>query len=180
MNLPKGLLRSLGARQTVAYVGAGFCVPCGMPAWEQLIGQALEYGSDQVDDPGMRKTIRNARLALRSGELTVAATFVNQLLSTSDLRQVIQDAFDSELLSRCNATARARMQKRMANLAAGPWAGIITTNFDNLIETGLTQSERGTVRCDGTDEHLGGLLARSHGRYSFANSTAPFLAGRAF
>jgi hypothetical protein len=88
-----------------------------------------------------------------------AASGIKRILSREELRRRLTDAFDSSKLQRLERSKQQRMLRRMENLVLGPWAGVITTNFDTLIELGFSRFlQASPFSCDGGKDSLGNVL----------------------
>jgi hypothetical protein len=60
------------------------------------------------------------------------------------------------------------MLGRLRNLVSGPWSGIITTNYDTLIEYGLGQYTRGNyLQTTANDDDFGAILCTEAGKQRF-------------
>lgn len=165
MTLPLGvyprILRDyLTARQCVAFVGAGFSMPCGMPSWgDLLLYLCSEADKSAISDEDMR-TLLDCKDAVSAGAYEIAASGLRRLLGKQELRRCVDEMFSLERLNSCLPDAKKRMLSRMENLVCGPWAGIITTNFDMLIEHAYERSPQFALpfRADASMSALGNIL----------------------
>lgn len=166
MKLPYGIfppkLREyLAARECVAFVGAGFSMPCGMPAWGRLLEELLAEADKTSLDAIKKRVLRDSREAWRAGRYATAASGLRELIFPEVLRKCLNKAFDAARLNSLqDEEAKKQMLGRMENLVLGPWAGIITTNYDKLIENAFDRfvTEPSPVRCDGSQSALGNIL----------------------
>jgi hypothetical protein len=157
---PPKLAEYLAARECVAFVGAGFSVPCGMPSWAELLGDLLEEAAKSITTPEEDASLKDCRHALEASFFLTAASGVRDLLSKEQLRNHLIGAFDGSRMRKISQNKQRQMLARMENLVLGPWAGIITTNYDNLIENAFDRFAFSTppFRCDGSQNSLGNVL----------------------
>jgi len=139
----EGLCDILAGGRCVAFVGAGFSRPIGMPTWAELLNElvlsAERFGKDA-------DTLILCRRCIEERDFTVAATIVRRLLPSAEIDAAVQRAFSESKFTNAPTAQKAIMIRRMKALAGGPWAGIITTNYDTLIERALTDSESRRAR----------------------------------
>jgi len=118
------------------------------------------------------------------------------MLLPSDFDEVLQQEFGARKLAEASWERRRAQLRRLRGLTRGPWAGIVTTNYDALIETALAERivggtssqmdtpqssgfyDRDVAIVQGDDSRLGAILARPpaggflvkiHGSISGAN-----------
>lgn len=166
---PQKLRKYLTARECVAFVGAGFSMPCGMPGWSSLLGTLVDEAESSVTtDDGLR-ILKDCRVAISQGRFPAAASSIKQLVSNEELRRCLHSAFDTSRLQQVDAKSRGQMLSRMEYLVQGPWAGIITTNFDTLIENAYDRFPRSSspIRCLGPQGALGSVLCLPFGSGEF-------------
>lgn len=162
MMVPELLRNRLARRQCVVYVGAGFSMACGMPGWLILLKRLLEYAkkADVDDTSENRKTLYLAcENALENGEYIIAASIIRKLLSPGDLDECVQQQFGNHVLIRAEKSKQKQMYERLNLLVNSPWAGIVTTNYDMLIEFTLGKLDREIKMSSGDDPRLGIILA---------------------
>jgi hypothetical protein len=168
MQAPLILRERIEQRKCVAFVGAGFSMACGMPGWWRLIQALISTAHASAVDPAQKALIENARRALDSGSLPLAASIVRQALTASELDLAVRRQFDLAVFRNCPPGAKLRMTQRLKNLVTAPWAGIITTNYDELVEHALSKwSEFENHRSTGLDYRLGSILAGGQGEQFF-------------
>ena len=152
--LPNYLYR----RECVAYVGAGFSMAAGMPGWSGLV-RYLASGPRQI--LGHSSVV--AETLLSSGDLTGAASVLKASLSPRDLELALNHLFGTEAYRRCSSDGREQMDQRVGSLLRCNWAGVITTNYDRLIENGLDCSHDAdwiaNVQNHGDPKSLGHILS---------------------
>jgi hypothetical protein len=127
-------------KRCVAYVGAGFSRACGMPDWWGLVERLIAYGEQWLAP----ERLLPARAALDSTNLPMAASLVKEILTPSLINECLSETFGSVGFSRADIEARRRMTYRMYDLVRATWAGIVTTNYDNLIEQALAPAIEST------------------------------------
>lgn len=154
--LPQALEEAAEIGNCVAFVGAGFSRAAGMPSWGGLLTAILEQAKKQYSDEVSLVSIRACEEALAAGDFIVAASELRAILNPAELNRFISDELREE---RINALPRPVQQKlaiRSAALVDGPWAGIITTNYDTLIERALSKvTGRNVTRSITPDHNLG-------------------------
>jgi hypothetical protein len=154
-----GIRDLIATGNCVAFVGAGFSRPVGMPNWEGLLLQIVEAAEHFGKAAEVTK---QCRACIDNREYALAAHLIRKELSDVDIRRVVTSAFDTEKLYRASEPARTTMMKRIKALCGSPWAGIITTNFDSLIEVGLREESERQVRVNlHADTRLGIALNTS-------------------
>ena len=136
----------LRRRKAVAYVGAGFSMACGMPNWVGLLNRIVDAVKES--ETGRSLGREALRKAIEIGDLPLAASLARKSVSCSELNSIVQDTFGNETLAKCDGRSHMRMSNRLSNLVNGRWAGIITTNYDCLIETAIAQQDLPYVRAD--------------------------------
>lgn len=160
--LPELLGSRLKKRQCVAFVGAGFSMACGMPGWDHLLSNVISnaesgvYGSENID------ILKACREAIKQKKYTVVADMIRNLLMTSDFDEYVRSQFSLNVFHNSTIDAKKQMTSRMEKLATSPWAGIITTNYDELIEYALEKwTTLDVVKSNGADPRLGSILCNS-------------------
>ena len=123
-NIPPRLVEEINDGNCVAFLGAGFSVPAGLPGWVELL-----RGLARVE--GVRAEVAgHVEVLLRKG-------------SAHDLDQAAQMLEDELQRPRFAASLRAllsqkresdEMQKRLTALRGIPFRAILTTNFDNVLD----------------------------------------------
>lgn len=160
MHIPDLLHLRLRRRQCTAFVGAGFSMPCGMPGWGGLLTTLLKTAKMGSTSPSSTADLQAAESALKGNNYALAASLLREVMPSAELDAAVLSAFDLSCYRSSSADVKKRMSLRMKNLANGPWAGIITTNYDQLIEYGLGKWTDGEVnQTSGSDRRLGTVLA---------------------
>jgi len=147
----------------VAYVGAGFSMPCGMPAWFGLLKGLLDVARDAKCSGPVAESygaLETCERALDNSQLAMAASILRKLLSPADLDEAIRQRFGNHVLAQAGKLDRDTMEARMKHLVRGPWVGILTTNYDTLIEKALGRwVDREVVMVNEDNPRLGSVLA---------------------
>lgn len=168
MLVPETLQNLLLQRQCVAFVGAGFSMVCGMPGWKGLLLRLYEEARASVTDESHESVIRRVEDALNRDELLLAVSLIRQILPVIGLNRAISRQYDMAAFHDAPADQQARMLERLDNLVNGPWSGIITTNYDSLIELGLGRFTRGNfIESSAMDENFGAILCGQSSRQRF-------------
>ncbi|MEO5917086.1 MAG: SIR2 family protein [Luteolibacter sp.] len=156
--IPHQLAEYIKKRRCIAFVGAGFSRICGMPDWAGLMLSLLEYC--QKLDADSNK-IEACRIELDHGNLVEAADTLRDMLQPAEYGDFLKDQFSWDRYAKAPTHIHDRMKTRLHNLEAAPWAGIITTNFDELIGSVCN----GWFSCSGDDRSLGYVLSRNERFY---------------
>src|SRR5262249_9396282 len=133
--LPADFRERLRARQCVAFVGAGFSMACGMPGWDGLLRKVLADASNAFAESADR--LQECESAIAQGQFSHAAESLRRLMADGEFDESVRLQFNSNVLRSAPEEKKARMLRRMENLVRAPWAGIVTTNYDELIEDAL-------------------------------------------
>jgi len=120
-------------KRCVAYVGAGFSRACGMPDWCGLVERLIAYGEQWLTPD----RILPARAALQTNNLPMAASLIKDILTPSLINDCLSETFGSVGFGRASIEKKRQMTSRMSDLVRATWAGIVTTNYDDLIERAL-------------------------------------------
>ncbi len=136
--MPKLLWELMERGRCVAFVGAGFSMACGIPSWGQLLTELLTFARDNARNADPAK-LNACQELIRKGRLIRAASELKTLFVPSETAKFFRDQFQGAIRMKVAApAARLRMQARIDALAKAPFAGVVTTNFDDLIsETGF-------------------------------------------
>lgn len=147
---PKELVKSCVAGDCVAFIGAGMGAQAGLPIWRALVQALLhEVNSRQLLDASQSRSLQEA---LSDGQIDLVA---DGLVSGLRGQEEVLYAFLSRTFLRPGLRpSRAHNLLRSLNLSA-----VLTTNFDNLLET--TFGERiGAVYTPEDAENLLGAVTK--------------------
>lgn len=131
-------------------------MPLGFPSWHGLLQNLLVYAKDNSHPDTSGMILESARRQISRGHFVEAADKLKGLISKSDFSVFLNQQFSTrqrELTA--SGEVKDRMKSRLQNLLSIPWAGIITTNFDDFI-----RGDGFDWRVNGTDPDLGHLLSR--------------------
>ncbi len=141
-----------------------------MPSWGQLLEQLLTAARESVSagDVDKRKLLDACESEVKAGHYMTASIGIRALLTRQELARLLSNAFSLDRLKRLPQADKARMLARMENLVLGPWCGMMTTNYDTLIETAIDTFCRtaAPLRADG-GASLGHVLCVSAGTPNF-------------
>lgn len=154
--LPLPLQGWIKAGNCVAFVGAGFSMPLGFPSWHQLMENLLEYSSRHIQSSEKERVLANAAKHIASGSLPSAASELKRLLTKADFSVFLNQQFSTRVReATADEAEKERMRRRLRWLVSAPWAGIVTTNFDDYI-----RADGFDWRASGNDPDLGHILSR--------------------
>jgi hypothetical protein len=131
------LLESFRAGDCIAFIGAGFSAPVGLPLWKPLLnGLVNRLENVHSDEPERLKLLGYARRCIEDGQLPRAASVISEASPSTQIDQVLKRLYNANRqfteLDERDPKKRA-MRERLDALLALPWAGIVTTNYDTLI-----------------------------------------------
>ncbi len=155
-------LSHLIGRRCVAFVGAGFSAPAGMPNWEGLLKALIDrvVRSSPIAS-GTKVQINTCLEAIGNAEFQLAGSLVARLLQPPEIIAEINSQFGIHRLHNARSELRRVMEERLQSLLLLPWQGIITTNYDKLIEYGLqTYAPAKAVEAIDAGRQLGTLLCQ--------------------
>jgi SIR2-like domain len=159
--VPEELARHVVARRCVAFIGAGFSAAIGMPNWGELLKSLVERAATASMQEGSDASMALCRAAIEQGEYQLAASMIARLLQPPEIASEIEEQFGLHKFQRAKGPQRRIMEERLAHLLAVPWQGILTTNYDKLIEVGLQQhSSTRAVEAIDAGKQLGTLLCQ--------------------
>lgn len=160
--LPSVMTDLMLQRSCVAFVGAGFSMACGMPGWEGLMRILVNYGAQWLPSG----TFGQVEELLDAKDLPMAAALLREIMAPAQINDCLNDTFGPAALQRATSTQQRRMRTRMKSLVDSGWAGIVTTNFDALIEQALWKQADGAdwlsdIQIDGDPSRLCEVLVRA-------------------
>ncbi|MCP4597275.1 SIR2 family protein [Neptuniibacter sp.] len=180
MNIPRQLRRWVERRQCVAFVGAGFSSPAGMPGWGKLLDRLLDIARDAQINSDQDMYLEGVEEAIKRYNYAMAVQQIEQIMTRADLDQAIARQFSMDVFHKTSQGDQERMLDRMRCLVTAPWAGIITTNYDELVEQGLGRFYKGghPSQGNGNDIRLGNVLSiESHSDLFFVKLHGSVAAG---
>ena len=129
-------------------------MPANFPSWKEMIRLLLEASRSNGADTRMPNEFQMAIDYLNNGEYAMAADILvsKRLLDPDDMSHILEDLFTSR------KPLDPRMSERLQNLLHGTWSGILTTNYDKLIDEAVGRGS-GFRKCDDASKSLGTLLS---------------------
>jgi hypothetical protein len=100
------------------------------------------------------------RAAIENSRFDIAGSLLRDLLLPSDFDETIQQEFGNRRLANASKSSREAQLRRLRYLTRGPWAGIVTTNYDSLIETALAEQILGGNSMESIDDDAAGFQQR--------------------
>lgn len=165
---PSSLKRSIETGSVVAFVGAGFTMPLGFPNWSGLLKNLLAFVRGRHLSKDEQKKIGHCERLVKSGQLAEAANELKRLITPTDFSLFLGEQFSVRRREESvDETVRERMRARLRHLTTSPWAGIVTTNFDEYI-----RASGFDFRANGSDPELGHLLSHREPFYVKLHSGA--------
>ncbi len=159
--LPAPIRDSVCRGKVVAFVGAGFTMPLGFPGWQALLDNLVGFCRARVHSVDEKKKLVHCQRLVRSGQLIEAAGELKRLITPVEYSVFIREQFNFRRREDASPSAITdRMTKRHHHLINTPWAGIVTTNFDDYIRPGAID-----WRAKGNDPLLGSILANAEPFY---------------
>lgn len=158
------LLESMQAGDCVAFVGAGFSAPVGMPLWRPLLTTLHAKLASSREALQSQPLLKYALQCLKDGELARAASALRRADLSAVIDTQLRDLFDAKqhFTERKTDVAKKEMTRRLKSLLGLPWAGIITTNYDTIILDAIQAHPHGWRNiCERPSENLGRALKSS-------------------
>ncbi len=168
--IPQLLRNRLVNRQCVAFVGHGFSSLAGMPSYQQLYQLLVAKAESNGSQGNRKKELEFAKKQLkRDGDLQASVKTIQGLLSADEIRTVLEEAYSSNRTSELSLPIRDRVDQRLRSFAESPWAGVITTNYDQLVKQSFVRFRTASQPWNscGDDGFLGNLLSKSIGGGTF-------------
>ena len=131
---------------------------CGMPGWYGLLEKLIEEAESAVTSVEQAATLKFANDSLVSGQFMLAVSLIRQVLNESEIDAEISRIFSRENLYRSTKRRQKIMIDRIVHLVNGPWRGICTTNYDDLIEFGLEKYTNGIYDQTNSSDHSFGTI----------------------
>ncbi|MFA6599022.1 MAG: SIR2 family protein [Ignavibacteriaceae bacterium] len=112
--------------KTVVFVGAGFSISAGFPSWTVGMNEILEEYNKIKQDEISYKFLKQR---IEENEYLLVMENVHKLLGSAYYLNILQKVFDKKF----------ELKDEHLQLVQIPFAGFITTNFDQVIETAYTK-----------------------------------------
>ncbi len=129
-SIPSKFWMRLCANRCVAFLGAGFSLPAGFPTWRGMVTNLVDEARTGGAARSKPREFALAEDFLKNGDYALAAVLLVQ-------EELIEKSERSKALGRMFASPRdvpPRMKQRLESLLSAPWAGILTTNYDRLVD----------------------------------------------
>jgi hypothetical protein len=131
MDIPKDLTEQLARGNCVAFVGSGISVASGLPTWPELLRQMISWSQAQGVVLQDRADIE---ALITDNEFLPAADELVQQMGNEKFRRFISEVF-----------RRPGLRPNEAHLLVTeiPFSGILTTNYDKLLESAYVMTHTG-------------------------------------
>ncbi|CAG0957848.1 hypothetical protein ANRL3_00672 [Anaerolineae bacterium] len=128
VRIPQGLVDACLKDECIAFIGSGLSAKAGLPTWrgfvEGLIKEAVNAGLMMPKDAELQRT------ALQEGEINAVAD--NAVSAFSQQRETLLSYY-----RRASAT-EAPLPQAFESLREIPFAGVLTSNYDTLLDRTYT------------------------------------------
>ena len=132
--IPDFLLEKIQEKKCVAFIGAGFSMPCNMPGWKELLEWLIGNVEYFLKNSG-EEAIQRVTTLMEENRLDEAVDILSNVTPPAELHTLIARRFHrNQCYKKAPKENQKRMKKRLYHLLSIPWAAIITTNYDTLIE----------------------------------------------
>jgi len=149
-DIPHGLIDAIKQGNCVAFVGAGFSVPAGMPGWGKLLSNIIEKvdpdhpGEATYDGPKLDKKliqflkdkVKEANEKGNAELYDLVAQLLEDNLTTDDKKgsTALEELVNEQLKIPDDKEMPPAMMERLELLKSIPFRAILTTNFDLLMK----------------------------------------------
>lgn len=147
--MPNQLVQAVAEGKSLAFIGAGFSMPVKrsngkfLPNWPGLLQELLEMARlENVPFSGLEDELEEA---ISSGKLIMVA---------QEIEDRISEPLKAGILRRIFLDQEVKPNKLHDKLVSIPFAGILTTNYDMLIEGAYTLKSGGRIPPVLTQEDL--------------------------
>jgi hypothetical protein len=125
VNLPADLRQAVRARKCIIFVGSGLSSAAGYPSWSQLLDTLVDEAKKVPNAPivGLDKYVA-------AGDYLTLAEFARHQLGRNQYANILK-----RLLNKPAKPSPAHL-----SIAQTDYRGLITTNYDRIIETAITLS----------------------------------------
>jgi hypothetical protein len=127
--IPPKLLEAIRRGRCVAFVGAGFSAPAGIPEWGGMLRGVADHSKVSVAD---RKHIEERLKPKRADYYEEVAQL---------LQRILKDEFIPELAKIVGAAKVSKVERRLQLLNGIPFNAVLTTNFDSILAGDLPTRE---------------------------------------
>lgn len=133
------LAAEIATGDAIFYIGAGFSMVAGMPDWGTLLDELILVLEKDVHNYSLmagvdlKSSLDAIKAARRQGEYQYVASLLSMYLPSDAISSHVRSRFS--LPADCKASVKNRVNLRLDCLMKAPIAGLITTNYDNLIES---------------------------------------------
>jgi hypothetical protein len=122
VELPEDLLLSIRDGNCIAFLGAGFTAPAGLPTWPELLSRLAE----RVEDTAVREHVQQKVSGGSSDGFEEAAQILEREMGKERLEDALRALLDGDVDAK-------EMNRRIRLLEGIPFRGILTTNFDGVL-----------------------------------------------
>lgn len=126
-SIPLALIDAVIRQKCVVFVGAGLSRPAGLPDWKQLVTNLIDWAERNGVVLGDRSDFERA---IEENKLLEVAQEMRELLGKEKFRQFMTEVFRRPDL---------KPTENHSLIARIPFSAAVTTNYENLIESGYTQ-----------------------------------------
>lgn len=147
--IPDDLLKSIINKKAIAFCGAGLSIAIRrsnskkLPNWSQLLSELIEMAHrDKYNFSGLLPEIEKA---INDGKLITVAQEIQDVLSKPSIAKYLREIFLDKALK------PSKVHKILVQI---PFVGILTTNYDTLIEGAYTLKRDGRIPAILTQEDL--------------------------
>jgi len=122
--LPAPLIESIHAGNCVAFLGAGFSIPAGLPGWGELLSGMATHEKVPVE---VRAHVLHLVEGGSAHSLDQAAQTLEDLLGRKTFAELLREPLQE-------ARIEGEMQDRLRWITGIPFRAILTTNFDGILD----------------------------------------------
>jgi hypothetical protein len=133
MNVPKELVDQIARCQCVVFVGAGLSQGAGLPGWPELLQQMLDWSEKRGVDMADRTELESY---IEDGDLLLVAEEMHERLGKDNFRSFMAEVFRRPGLKPSDTHML---------LPEIPFTAALTSNYDTLLESAYTLTQRGTA-----------------------------------
>jgi hypothetical protein len=129
LDIPESLVSEICAGKVVAFIGAGFSMQAGLPSWKALLEKMIKWAPQN----GHKLTgrIKDLRAMIGKGDFLGVAQYLEENLGPGLTRKFFQQEIRPADLK------PAPIHDILTRL---PFSGVVTTNYDVLLESAYTKA----------------------------------------